>query len=103
MLRPVMAKGLTHSANAMPLGRLVVGALVAPVLALSAGSQVRAQQADAELRPTAEQVTAPGSDAPLGSSEPQVFISEVVVEGVADHPDRERLERAVYDLSLIHI
>ncbi|MEB3175971.1 MAG: BamA/TamA family outer membrane protein [Synechococcus sp.] len=97
MLRPVMAKGLTHTANATLLRSLVVGALAAPFLALAAGAQVRAQEPEAEAVPTSEQVSAPAADAAVGSSEPQVLISEVVVEGVADHPDRERLERAVYD------
>ncbi len=32
-----------------------------------------------------------------GAVEPQVLVSEVAVLGLADHPDKERLERAVYD------
>lgn len=40
--------------------------------------------------PTAEPFT------PM-APEPRVLISEVAVKGVEDHPERERLERAVYD------
>ena len=48
---------------------------------------------------------APGSAAPTASqapeggapSEPKVLISEVVVKGLQQHPERERLELAVYD------
>ena len=34
--------------------------------------------------------------APSASAEPRVLISEVVIEGLADHPERERLELAAY-------
>jgi outer membrane protein insertion porin family len=33
---------------------------------------------------------------PAASAEPRVLISEVVIEGLADHPERERLELAAY-------
>ncbi len=33
---------------------------------------------------------------PSASTEPRVLISEVVIEGLADHPERERLELAAY-------
>ena len=35
--------------------------------------------------------------APAAKAEPQVLISEVVVKGIEGHPERERLEIAVYD------
>lgn len=52
---------------------------------------------------------APGSAAPTASqapeagapSEPKVLISEVVVKGLQQHPERERLELAVYDAMAI--
>ncbi|KEF43078.1 MAG: membrane protein [Cyanobium sp. CACIAM 14] len=34
---------------------------------------------------------------PAATAEPRVLVSEVVIEGLADHPERERLERAAYD------
>ncbi len=44
-------------------------------------------------------VTPSASQAPEGGapSEPKVLISEVVVKGLEQHPERERLELAVYD------
>ena len=88
MLRLAMAKGLTRSPHLTLLRSLLVAGLAAPGLALVAGtSQVSAQPAFS----SSDQVDAPSAD------EPQVLISEVVVVGVEDHPDRERLERAVYD------
>ena len=35
--------------------------------------------------------------APAAQAEPRVLISEVVVKGIEGHPERERLELAVYD------
>jgi outer membrane protein insertion porin family len=35
--------------------------------------------------------------APAAQTEPRVLISEVVVKGIEGHPERERLELAVYD------
>ena len=40
---------------------------------------------------------APAPAGTAGAVEPQVLVSEVAVLGLADHPDKERLERAVYD------
>ena len=88
MLRFAMAKGLTRSPHLTLLRSFLVAGLAAPGLALVAGtSPVLAQPAFS----SSDQVDAPAAD------EPQVLISEVVVVGVEDHPDRERLERAVYD------
>ena len=51
-----------------------------------------AAPAPGSVAPTASQ--APEAGAP---SEPKVLISEVVVKGLQQHPERERLELAVYD------
>ena len=51
-----------------------------------------AAPAPGSVAPTASQ--APDAGAP---SEPKVLISEVVVKGLQQHPERERLELAVYD------
>ncbi|WP_399244085.1 BamA/TamA family outer membrane protein [Synechococcus sp. CS-1324] len=43
----------------------------------------------------------PGSLAPAAPAEPKVLISEVVVNGLEGHPERERLELAVYDAMVV--
>jgi outer membrane protein insertion porin family len=43
----------------------------------------------------------PGSLAPQAPAEPKVLISEVVVQGLEGHPERERLELAVYDAMVV--
>lgn len=50
-----------------------------------------------EVLPDAEQQ--PSVDLPLeqAPAQPRVLISEVVIEGIADHPEQERLELAAYD------
>jgi outer membrane protein insertion porin family len=45
--------------------------------------------------------TSPGSLAPVAPAEPKVLISEVVVNGLEGHPERERLELAVYDAMVV--
>ncbi|MEN9878053.1 MAG: hypothetical protein RLZZ158_1092 [Cyanobacteriota bacterium] len=59
-----------------------------------------------QLLPASERVDSPsepGSSSPAVApgaapgGEPQVLVSEVAVVGLADHPDKERLERAIYD------
>jgi outer membrane protein insertion porin family len=47
--------------------------------------------------PAAESPTASPSLAPQAKPEPKVLISEVVVKGTEGHPERERLDLAVYD------
>jgi outer membrane protein insertion porin family len=42
-----------------------------------------------------------GSLAPQAPAEPKVLISEVVVNGLEGHPERERLELAVYDAMIV--
>ncbi len=42
-----------------------------------------------------------GSLAPTTPAEPRVLVSEVVVQGLEGHPERERLELAVYDAMVV--
>ncbi|MEB3323814.1 MAG: BamA/TamA family outer membrane protein [Cyanobacteriota bacterium] len=56
-----------------------------------------------EPTPTTPEVQTPGSltpevvkPQPAQSNEPRVLLSEVVIEGLQGHPERERLERAAY-------
>ena len=44
---------------------------------------------------------APGGLAPQAEAEPKVLISEVVVQGLEGHPERDRLELAVYDAMVV--
>ncbi|MBL6797454.1 MAG: BamA/TamA family outer membrane protein [Synechococcus sp. BS307-5m-G39] len=46
--------------------------------------------------PPAEQPAA-AEPLPEASSSPRVLITEVIIEGIADHPEQERLELAAYD------
>ena len=47
--------------------------------------------------PASQQVDGPGSFPAQAPAEPRVQIAEVVIEGLDGHPERERLELAVYD------
>ena len=73
---------------------LAMGAVVAAGPALAQPGQAPANRPGS---PTAESPTAPPSLAPQAKPEPKVLISEVVVKGTAGHPERERLDLAVYD------
>jgi len=48
-------------------------------------------------QPASETPSASDSLAPAAPAEPQVLISEVVVQGAEGHPEQERMEIAVYD------
>ena len=48
-------------------------------------------------QPASERPSASDPFAPAAPSEPQVLISEVVVQGAEGHPEQERMEIAVYD------
>ena len=48
-------------------------------------------------QPASERPSASDPLAPAAPSEPQVLISEVVVQGAEGHPEQERMEIAVYD------
>jgi outer membrane protein insertion porin family len=43
----------------------------------------------------------PGSLAPEKPDEPRVLVSEVVIQGLEGHPERERLELAAYDAMVV--
>jgi outer membrane protein insertion porin family len=105
-----MVKGHNGSFRKLLIKGFVLGGCSAPLVALGfAPAPVRAQagvpasqQVDSPS-PQAPDALPPGEPGPPAQlpvptvAEPQVPISEVVVEGLADHPDRERLERSVYD------
>lgn len=69
-----------------------------PASGAPASPDPAAQPAPAEA-PSATPAPAPAAEIapPASPSEPRVLISEVVVEGLDGHPERERLELAVYD------
>lgn len=70
----------------------------APAGSAPAASPAPAPAPQAAPAPAAEVPAAgPGSLAPAAPAEPRVLISEVVVKGLEQHPERERLELAVYD------
>ncbi|MGB7565057.1 MAG: POTRA domain-containing protein, partial [Prochlorococcaceae cyanobacterium] len=56
----------------------------------------QSQQTDQGPGPSPAGPPSAGTFTP-SASEPRVLISEVAVKGLADHPERERLERAVYE------
>mgnify|MGYP003338951812 CR=1 FL=1 len=108
--------GPRRSTNGTPLAMVaLVSALPlgAMVLLLPRGAQ--AAPVEAQARPQIAQATPGGAGSPFdGASpsstdpsvqaptptpkpEPKVLISEVVIEGLKDHPDRQRLELAAYD------
>jgi outer membrane protein insertion porin family len=89
--RVVNLRGSLAMAAALPLAAVV--ALAPPVRAKEpAASQVPAAQA-----PEAQPAKANQPLSPPAKPEPRVLISEVVVKGIEGHPERERLEIAVYD------
>ncbi|MDP5123720.1 MAG: BamA/TamA family outer membrane protein, partial [Cyanobium sp. MAG_04] len=61
-----------------------------PALAQPASQQVDKPSAD-----PASQTPAQGAE-PAAKAEPKVLIAEVAIEGLQDHPERERLELAAY-------
>ena len=73
---------------------LAMGAVVAAGPALAQPGQAPANRPGS---PAAESPTASPSLAPQAKPEPKVLISEVVVKGTEGHPERERLDLAVYD------
>jgi outer membrane protein insertion porin family len=78
--------------------------LAAMAAAVALGQPALAQSPDAaapEGSPAAQEPSAAPAAEPLAAPpakpEPKVLISEVVVKGIEGHPERERLEIAVYD------
>ena len=95
-----MAKGSSRTSRAQLLGGLLASGVVAPLVGVAAfglQAQAQAQEQEQPSAPSSEQVDAPGTTQAEPAAEPQVLVSEVLVEGLEGHPDRERLERAVYD------
>ena len=93
-----MAKGSSRTSRAQLLRSLLASGVVAPLVGVAPfGLQAQAQEQEQPITPSSEQVDAPGTSEAEPAAEPQVLVSEVLVEGLAGHPDRERLERAVYD------
>ena len=93
-----MAKGSSRTSRAQLLRSLLASGVVAPLVGVAPfGLQAQAQEQEQPITPSSEQVDAPGTLEAEPAAEPQVLVSEVLVEGLAGHPDRERLERAVYD------
>ena len=58
---------------------------------------IGSDQAPAAVPEPAQAPVPSESLAPAAQAEPRVLISEVVVKGIEGHPERERLELAVYD------
>ena len=94
MLPLTMAQGSTRTSRTQLLGGLLATG-VAPLVGFAPWLQAQAQSKSSLTG--SEQVDAPGTSEAEPAAEPQVLVSEVLVEGLAGHPDRERLERAVYD------
>ena len=91
-----MAQGSTRTSRTQLLGGLMATGVVAPLVVVGA-TGLQAQAQEAAPAPSSEQVDRPGTTPAEPAAEPQVLVSEVLVEGLEGHPDRERLERAVYD------
>jgi outer membrane protein insertion porin family len=88
-----MGVGSSQQVAAKLLNSMLMGGVSVPVLLwlFSSVAPVKAQPQGPA--PASEQVD--GSSA--ATNEAKVLISEVAVVGLEDHPDKERLERAVYD------
>ena len=62
------------------------------------GGEVDVEQTTTEEIEVAPDDQAPSAETlPEASASPRVLITEVIVEGTADHPEQERLELAAYD------
>ena len=94
-----MAANRIRLSRVLPLAAVAAAATLAqPALAQPAGTPTPDSgpaAAPATPEPAAEPVLQPLA-APT-PAEPKVLISEVVVRGIEGHPERERLEIAVYD------
>ena len=79
---------------------LLFGGFSAPLLGaglISIGSFNPAQAQPKGAIPASEQLDSNSASEANSAREAKVLISEVAVVGLEDHPDKERLERAVYD------
>ena len=92
---PLMGAALLSASPALaqPASQQVDNPLAEPA------SQKPASQAPAPTKPD-PQAPFPTQDAPVAEpaakAEPKVLIAEVAIEGLQDHPERERLELAAY-------
>ena len=88
----------------------VSGQVDAPSTARPADAQAAPSKAAPAAQPAPAETPAAGAPAlapaetltPTAKPEPKVLISEVVVKGIEGHPERERLEIAVYDAMATH-
>ena len=90
-----MAATRTELSRRQRLRSALGGAWLLPLVcgaALSAGQALAQPKTPEPNRPSFEP-----SLAPAAKAEPKVLISEVVVKGTEGHPERERLDLAVYD------
>ncbi|MFM8974587.1 MAG: POTRA domain-containing protein, partial [Vulcanococcus sp.] len=86
-----MAASRTELSRQQRLRSALGGAWLLPLVcgaALSAGPALAQPKATDSITP---------SLAPAAKAEPKVLISEVVIKGTEGHPERERLDLAVYD------
>ena len=82
-----MAKGSSRTSCAQLLGSLLASGVVAPLVGVAPfGLQAQAQEQEQPISPSSEQVDAPGTSEAEPAAEPQVLVSEVLVEGLAGHP-----------------
>jgi len=98
---PLMGAALLSASPALaqPASQQVDNPLAEPA------TQAPASQAPAPTQPAPTQPApqtpipaqaAPVAEPPAAKAEPKVLIAEVVIEGLQDHPERERLELAAY-------
>jgi outer membrane protein insertion porin family len=98
-----MAATSNRLSRVLPLAAVAATAVLAqPALAAPATNPAPDSRSEAapDAAPAAPQPAAAPASEPLAApapAEPKVLISEVVVRGIEGHPERERLEIAVYD------
>ena len=98
-----MAATRNRLSRVLPLAAVAATAVFAqPALAAPATNPAPDSRSEAapDAAPAAPQPAAAPASEPLAvpaPAEPKVLISEVVVRGIEGHPERERLEIAVYD------
>ena len=98
-----MAATSNRLSRVLPLAAVAATAVLAqPALAAPATNPAPDSRSEAapDAAPAAPQPAAAPASQPLAApapAEPKVLISEVVVRGIEGHPERERLEIAVYD------
>jgi outer membrane protein insertion porin family len=98
-----MAATRNRLSRVLPLAAVAATAVFAqPALAAPATNPAPDSRSEAapDAAPAAPQPAAAPASEPLAApapAEPKVLISEVVVRGIEGHPERERLEIAVYD------